>query len=236
MMQSLGEMSTWLPLPGAIPQYCARYVDPALGFAVGWNNCKLYSSSASIRGSTTNDVAGYQCSITLCAEISAAAVLISFWDQNEKVNPAVWITLIIILLICLNIFAVSIYGEAEFIFASVKIITIVGLLLLAFIIMLGGAPDHDRRGFRYWKEGAMKEYVGTGDTGRFTGLWRTLVNAAFSYGGVEMVAVAAGEAANPRKNIPKAVRRVFWRILFFYVLGSFFIGVTISSNDPVSWK
>lgn len=76
--------------------------------------------------------------------------------------------------------------------------------------MLGGAPDHDRRGFRYWKEGAMKEYVGTGATGRFTGLWSTLVNAAFSYGGVEMVAVAAGEAANPRKNIPKAVRRVFW--------------------------
>jgi amino acid transporter len=47
-----------------------------------------------------------------------------------------------------------------------------------------------------------------------------------------MVAVAAGEAANPRKNIPKAVRRVFWRILFFYVLGSFMIGVTVSSNDP----
>lgn len=144
-----------------------------------------------------------------------------------------WITLIIILLICLNIFAVAIYGEAEFIFASIKIITIVGLLLLAFIIMLGGGPRHDRLGFRYWKEGAMKEYVGKGDTGRFTGLWQTLVNAAFSYGGVEMVAVAAGEAANPRKNIPKAVRRVFWRILFFYVLGSFFIGVTVSSNDPV---
>jgi amino acid transporter len=213
MMQCLGEMSTWLPLPGSIPQYCARYVDPALGFAVGWNNW-------------------YQCSITLCAEISAAAVLISFWDQDEKINQAVWITLIIILIVCLNIFAVSIYGEAEFIFASIKIITIIGLLICAFVIMLGGGPTHDRLGFRYWKEGAMKEYVGTGNTGRFTGLWSTLVNAAFSYGGVEMVAVAAGEAANPRKNIPKAIRRVFWRILFFYVLGSFMIGVTVSSNDP----
>ncbi|KAF2867626.1 amino acid permease/ SLC12A domain-containing protein [Massariosphaeria phaeospora] len=213
MMQALGEMSTWLPLPGAIPQYCARYADPALGFAVGWNNW-------------------YQCSITLCAEISAATVLISFWDQDEKVNPAVWISIIIVIIVVLNVFAVSIYGEAEFIFASIKIITILGLLIVAFVIMLGGAPDKDRRGFRYWKEGAMKEYVGTGSTGRFTGLWSTLVNAAFSYGGVEMVAVAAGEAANPRKNIPKAVRRVFWRILFFYVLGSFFIGVTVSSNDP----
>ncbi|KAH8724098.1 amino acid permease-domain-containing protein [Phaeosphaeriaceae sp. PMI808] len=213
MMQCLGEMSTWLPLPGAIPQYCARYYDPALGFAVGYNNW-------------------YQCAITLCAEISAAAVLVSYWDQEGKYNPAIWITIIILIILALNVFAVSIYGEAEFIFASIKIITILGLLLLGFIIMLGGAPDGDRRGFRYWKEGAMKEYVGTGATGRFTGLWSTLVNAGFSYGGVEMVAVAAGEAANPRKNIPKAVRRVFWRILFFYILGSFFIGVCISSSDP----
>jgi amino acid transporter len=115
-----------------------------------------------------------------------------------------------LLILALNVFGVGIYGEAEFIFASIKIITMVGLLLLGLIIMLGGAPDHDRRGFRYWKEGAMKEYVGTGNTGRFTGLWSTLVNAAFSYGGIEMVCVAAGEAENPRKNIPKAVRRVVW--------------------------
>ncbi|EOA90317.1 hypothetical protein ACJQWK_07998 [Exserohilum turcicum] len=213
MMQCLGEMATWLPLPGAIPQYAARYADPALGFAVGWNQW-------------------YNSSITLCAEISAAALLIDFWDQEQKYSPAIWISLIIVLIIVLNIFAVSIYGEAEFIFASIKIITILGLLLAGFIIMLGGGPDHDRRGFRYWKEGAMKEYVGKGDLGRFTGLWSTLVNAAFSYSGVEMVAVAAGEAENPRKNIPKAIRRVFWRILFFYVLGTFIIGTTISSNDP----
>lgn len=77
----------------------------------------------------------------------------------------------------------------------------------------------------------MLQYDSTGDTGRFLGLFSTLVNAAFSYGGVEMVAVAAGEAENPRKNIPKAVRRVFWRILFFYVLGSLAIGVLVSSSD-----
>lgn len=132
----------------------------------------------------------------------------------------------------MNIFAVAIYGEAEFVFASVKIITIVGLLIMAFIIDLGGGPNKDRLGFRFWKNpGAMKEYDSTGDTGRFLGLFNVLVNAAFSYGGVEMVAVAAGEAENPRKNIPKAVRRVFWRILFFYVLGSLAIGVLVASDD-----
>lgn len=136
-------------------------------------------------------------------------------------------------MVCLNIFAIQIYGEAEFVFASIKIITIVGLLIMAFIVDLGGGPNHDRLGFRYWKHpGAMKEYDSTGNTGRFLGLFSVLVNAAFSYGGVELVAVAAGEAENPRKNIPKAVRRVFWRILFFYVLGSLAIGVLVASEDP----
>ena len=69
--------------------------------------------------------------------------------------------------------------------------------------------------------------------GRFLGLWSVLVNAAFAYEGVEMFAVAAGEAENPRHNIPKAVRRVFWRILFFYVIGSLAIGVLVPFNDPM---
>ncbi|KAK6394080.1 hypothetical protein LTR65_001926 [Meristemomyces frigidus] len=213
MMQCLGEMATWLPLPGAVPQYCARYVDPAMGFAVGWNN--WYSSA-----------------LTLCAEISAASLVIGFW--NSSINQAAWITIILVVILGLNIFAVSIYGEAEFIFASVKIITIVGLIILALVIDLGGAPHEKRIGFRYWHHpyAAMVAYVGTGNTGRFAGIFSTLVNAAFSYGGVEMVAVAAGEAENPRKNIPKAVQRVFWRILFFYVLGSLLIGMTVPYNDP----
>lgn len=136
-------------------------------------------------------------------------------------------------MLCLNIFAVAIYGEAEFIFASIKIITIIGLLILALIIDVGGVPGQHRLGFQYWRNpGAMNAYIAAGATGRFLGLWSTLVNAAFSYGGVEMVAVAAGEAEDPRRNIPKAVRRVFWRILFFYILGTLAIGVLVPSNDP----
>lgn len=172
--------------------------------------------------------------MTLCAEISAASVVIQYWPGADGINVAAWISIVIVLVVCLNIFAVQIYGEAEFVFASVKIITIVGLLIMAFIVDLGGNPKHHRYGFQYWNNpGAMKQYNDIpGATGRFLGVFSTLVNAAFSYGGVEMVAVAAGEAENPRKNIPKAVRRVFWRILFFYVLGSLAIGVLVPYNDP----
>ena len=108
---------------------------------------------------------------------------------------------------------------------------------MSFILVLGGGPNRFRYGFYYWQHpGAMEQYYVTdpnrADLGRFLSFFATLVNAAFSYGGVETVAVAAGEAENPRKNIPKAVRRVFWRILFFYVLGSLAIGMLVPYDDP----
>ena len=149
MMQSLGEMATWLPLPGAIPQFCARYVDGAMGFAVGWNVSVLRMESRVKTSATDSQQSWYQSAMTICAEVSAAAVVISFWDGAKDINPAAWITLIIVLILTLNLFVVSLYGEAEFWFASLKIIAIVGLIIFALVIDLGGGPNHDRLGFRY---------------------------------------------------------------------------------------
>ena len=119
-----------------------------MGFAVGWNSW-------------------IQSTMTICAEISAAAVVISFWDGARDINPAGWITLIIVLILCLNIFVISIYGEAEFWFASLKIIAIIGLIFFALVVDLGGGPTKDRLGFRYWNNpGAMKPYLADGSTGK----------------------------------------------------------------------
>lgn len=169
--------------------------------------------------------------IAICAEISAASILVGFW--NDTISPAAWISIIIPVVILLNVFAVSIYGEAEFVFAAVKIIAILGLLIMSLVIDLGGAPTHDRLGFRYWYNPGppMKELVATGNAVRFLGLFSTLLYASFSFGGIEMVAVAAGEAENPRRNIPRAVKRLFWRIVSFYVLGLLAIGVIVPSDN-----
>lgn len=214
MMMAPGEMAAWLPVPGAIPQFCARYVDDALGFAVGWNTW-------------------FTAVITLCAEISAACTVIQFWSGAEDINVAVWIVVLIVALLALNIIAVSVYGEFEFACAAIKLCGIVGLLILALVIDLGGVPSQNRLGFHYWMtEEPMKEYIGSGSTGRFLGLFSTLVNASFSLGGLETVVVAAGEAENPRRNIPRAVKRVFWRLLFFFVLASLALGVICPSSSP----
>lgn len=117
--------------------------------------------------------------------------------------------------------------------------------------MLGGGPDHDRRvgrygirstcatanlsqGFRYWKSpGAFKERYITGDAGRFLALWSTFVTATFAYLGTELVGVTVGEAQNPRKVIPKAIKLTFWRILIFYVLSVLLIGTLVPYNDKL---
>lgn len=152
---------------------------------------------------------------------------------HAALQVAAWISIFIFLIVCLNIFAVRVFGEAEFAFAVIKIVTIIGLLILSLIIDLGGVPAQPRLGFHYWRDpGAMNQYKALGDLGRFLGLWSTLSNASFAYNGVEMIAMTAGEVENPRRNVPKATRRFIWRILFFYILGSLALSVLVPYNDP----
>ena len=104
------------------------------------------------------------------------------------------------------------------------------------IITCGGAsPTHTPIGFRYWTSpGPMLSYLlpSSSALGRFLAFWKVFTQATFAYGGSETVVIAAGETQNPRLNIPKAVRRVFWRILIFYVLSIFLLGLCVSADDP----
>lgn len=212
-MISLGEMIAYLPIPGGHIKLAERFVDPALSFTMGWNYW-------------------YNWVIILPAELSAAAVLINFW--NHAVNNAVWITICMAFVIFINFFGAAAYGEAEFWFASIKVLTITGLIILGIIITAGGGPDHKTTGFHYWRDpGPFTQYAGiSGHMGQFLGACAVLTQAAFSYIGTEIVAIAAGEAKNPRRNIPRAINRVYVRILIFYLGGTFIIGLICPSNEP----
>lgn len=111
-------------------------------------------------------------------------------------------------------------------------LVICALILICFIIALGGGPDHNRRGFLYWQNpGAFKEYLVEGNTGRFLGVWASIVQATFAYLGTELVGVAFGETPDPRKNVPKAVRQTLMRICFFYVVGVITLGMAVPYNN-----
>ena len=168
--------------------------------------------------------------ITAPAEISAAATVINFW--NTSISPAVWFTVFIVVIMVLNFAPVKAYGESEVFFAVLKIMLIVGLIIAGIVVDLGGGPDGDRIGFRYWKSpGPFAAYLVAGNTGKFLGFWSTLISAAYSYANVQVIALAGAETQNPRKVIPEAVRMTFWRVMIFYVLSIFVVGLLVPYND-----
>ncbi|KAI9927661.1 hypothetical protein MW887_003282 [Aspergillus wentii] len=215
VMCGLGEMASWLPLSSGFTGYAVRFCDPALGFAMGWTYWFKYI-------------------IVTPNQLTAGALVISYWVDTERVNAGVWITIFLVLIVCINYFGVQFFGEFEFWLSSFKVIVIIGLILLSFILMLGGGPDHDRKGFRYWKEpGAFASYIDDDHpVGKFYAFWATMVSATFAYLGTELVGVTVGEAQNPRKTIPRAIKLTFFRIIFFYVLSVLLVGTLVPYNSP----
>lgn len=208
---ALGEVASLLPVTGSFVRHAEFLFDPALGFAIGWNI--VYGNLLSVP-----------------AEISAICVLFQFWTE---VNSSVWICVFIFITFLIGISFVGIYGEVEFFFACLKILLIVFLIIFGLVIDLGGIPGIPRIGFRYWKSpGPFVEYIASGSWGKFLGYWAVMTNAVFSFAGVESLAMAAAETQNPRRNIPKACKRVFVRVLLFYILAVLIVGMIVSSDDP----
>ena len=208
---ALGEVSALFPVTGSFVRHAELLVDPALGFAIGWN--VVYGTYLSVP-----------------SEISAAVVLIEFWTDKYA---ALWITLFIIVTFLVGIIVVRAYGEVEFFFATLKILLVAGIIIMGLVIDLGGVPGQQRIGFRYWNNpGPFVEYLVSGSWGSFLGFWAVMNNAVYSFAGVESLSVAAAETKNPRQNIPKACKRVFARVSIMYILSVLIVGILVPSNDP----
>ncbi|KAF7858563.1 hypothetical protein EAF04_009163 [Stromatinia cepivora] len=215
VMAALGEMAAWLPLASGFTGYATRFVDPALGFCLGWNYWFKYI-------------------IVTPNNLTAASLVIQYWVPRDKVNPGVFIAIFLVAIVCINYFGVKFFGEFEFWLSSIKVVVILGLILLSLVLACGGGPDHQATGFKYWENpGAFHEYILTGHTGRFLAVWSTFTTAVFAYLGTELVGVTVGEAANPRKVIPKAIKLTFYRILLFYVVLVFLLGMLVPYNSKL---
>lgn len=207
---ALGEVSALLPVTGSFVRHAEFFVDPAWGFAIGWN--LVYGNALSIP-----------------SEITAICVLFRFWTD---INPSVWIVIFILLTVAIGLSFVKVFGEVEFGFAILKILLVVFLIILGLVIDLGGIKGTPAIYFKYWRDpGPFVEYIATGNWGKFLGFWSVMTNAVFSFAGVESIAMAGAETRNPRKAIPKACRNVFIRIILFYMLAILIVGMLVSSQD-----
>lgn len=106
-MQCLGEMAVAFPVAGSFAHYSTRFLDPAWGFAMGWNYA-------------------LQWLIVLPLEIVAASMVVDYWSPD--VSNAAWVAIFWTVIVIINLFGVKGYGEAEFVFSTIKVIAVIGFM------------------------------------------------------------------------------------------------------------
>ncbi|KAL6720545.1 hypothetical protein ACLMJK_002469 [Lecanora helva] len=202
VMQSLGEIATVIPVTGSFTEYASRFVDDSLSFALGWAYWYLWVT-------------------VLSNEYNAISLVIRYW--TDVVPQWAWILIFWFVFLAFSMAGILAYGEIEFWLSLIKVVAIIVFFIVAIFISAGSIGPQ-KIGFKYWHHpGAFADSI--------NGVAHTFVIAGTLYAGTEMVGITAGEAGNPRKAVPRAIRQVFWRILIFYVGMMFFIGILIPWDD-----
>ncbi|KAI8228367.1 General amino acid permease AGP2 [Colletotrichum sp. SAR 10_86] len=205
-------MTVLMPVSGGFVRLACNWVDEALGFAAGINFF-LYEA------------------ISIPFEITALNSILKFW--RDDIPVAAVCASCIVIYAALNLSAVKYYSESEFWLSSGKVILIIILTCFTFVTMVGGNPQHDAYGFRYWKDpGAFAEWRSTGDLGRFEGFLAALFFAPLPIVGPEYISMIAGEAIRPRVNIKKAFKTTYYRLAYFFLGGAICVGIVVPHNDP----
>jgi AAT family amino acid transporter/D-serine/D-alanine/glycine transporter len=191
IMRALGELLTYRPVAGAFATYADEFCGPLPGFITGWSYWFAWVT-------------------TVMAEITAIGIYVRFWA------PAVpqWLPAVIALLVLYgtNLLAVRVFGELEFWFALIKVVTIVALILTGlFVITFHVGALGPTAGFsNLWSHGGFLP-------GGMLPVLLALQIVMFAYEGVELIGVTAGEAANPAVALPRATNGIIVRILLFYI-------------------
>lgn len=203
LITSLGEMATYMPISGSFSSYATKFIDPALGFALGWNYW-------------------YNWAITVAAEMVAGSLIMKYWFPN--VSGFVWSIIFLVIIVGLNILSSKAYGESEYWFAGIKVVTVIIFLIIG-VLMIAGIMGGSEIGFHNYvvEDGPFH--------GGIKSIFAIFLIAGFSFQGTELIGIAAGESENPEKTIPKAIKSIFWRILIFYLGTIVILGAIIPFTE-----
>ncbi|MBD9481775.1 amino acid permease [Pseudomonas sp. PDM14] len=189
IMRQLGEMIVEEPVAGSFSHFAHAYWGPFAGFLSGWNYWVLYV-------------------LVGMAELTAVGKYVQYWWPEIPT----WATAAVffILINAINLTNVKAFGEAEFWFAIIKVVAIIGMILIGGYLLISGAGGEQASISNLWSHGG---FFPNG----ITGLVMMMAIIMFSFGGLELVGITAAEAAEPKKVIPKAINQVVYRILIFYI-------------------
>ncbi|SNT05887.1 amino acid/polyamine/organocation transporter, APC superfamily [Bacillus sp. OK838] len=207
IMRAMGEMLYLEPSTGSFATFGYKYIHPLAGYMTAWSNW-------------------FQWVIVGMAEIIAVGTYMQYWYPDL---PA-WIPGLIAMVIlgAANLISVKSFGEIEFWFALIKIVTIILMIVAGVgLIFFGIGNGGEALGLsNLWEHGGLF-------TGGWKGFFFALSLVVAAYQGVELIGITAGEAKDPQKTITKAIQSTIWRILIFYI-GAIFIIVTVYPWDQLS--
>lgn len=187
LMTSLAEMAAYMPVAGSFKVYASKFVDPALGFAIGWNYW-------------------YNWAITIAAELAAAVLIMKFWFPD---SPSIlWSGLALLIMFGLNFMSAKGFGESEFWFALIKVVTII-LFIVTGLFMIFGIMGGEAIGLTNF---TIKDAPFNGG---FLAVLGVFMAAGFSFQGTELLGVAAGESEEPEKIFLKLLILYFGAFCFF---------------------
>jgi L-asparagine transporter-like permease len=191
VLRGLGEVAVENPVSSSFAGYARVFCGPLTSFITGWTYW-------------------YQWVVLAMCELSGVGMYMKYWAPDLQQ----WVPALIVLaiMLCINIISVKYYGEFEFWFALIKVMTIIAMLITgAAMIFLGLGNDGVAIGFsNLWTHGGFMPFG-------IKGVAMALVMVVFAYCGVELIGITAGECANPESSLKSAIDKVFWRVLIFYV-------------------
>jgi D-serine/D-alanine/glycine transporter len=191
MMRALGELLLYRPTTGSFTDFAEAFIGPWAGFITGWTYWFCWIATG-------------------IAEITAVGLYVKFWVPDlPQWIPAL---ICVLVLFAINMATVKAFGEMEFWFAIIKVVTIVALIVIGFVLVLIGFESNDTRATfsNLWSHGGLFPNGASG----FLLAFQMVV---FAYVGIELVGVTAGEAENPEVTLPKAINHIPIRILIFYI-------------------
>jgi aromatic amino acid transport protein AroP len=189
IMRQLGEMIVEEPVAGSFSHFAHKYWGGFAGFLSGWNCWVLYI-------------------LVGMSELTAVGKYVHYWwpEIPTWASAAVFFVMINVI----NLANVKVFGEAEFWFAIIKVVAIVGMIALGSYLLVSGNGGPQAAVSNLWEHGG---FFPNG----VKGLVMALAIIMFSFGGLEMLGFTAAEADQPKTVIPKAINQVISRILIFYI-------------------
>ena len=189
IMRQMGEMIVEEPVAGSFSYFSQKYWGKFPGFLSGWNYWVVYI-------------------LVAMTELTAIAKYIHYWWPHI---PA-WVSTLFFFVVvtCLNLGNVKVYGESEFWLAIIKVVAVISMILFGLYLLLSAGADSTASFSNLWQHGGFFPHG-------FSGLFYMLAFLMFAFGGIELIGMTAAEAENPEKSIPQAINQVIFRILVFYV-------------------